>query len=128
MSVIRGPLIGLTETLTRQAVIQRDQAVTDQFGGKAARDWQTVATVPCFVWWGSMRTTTRLGKLAADAERTVEEDTAALIVPAGSDIRAHDRVADILDADGNTIADGPLEVWTVAVFDTHIELNCRRVS
>lgn len=128
MSIIRGPLIGLTEALTQQAVIQRDGATVDEFGGKAARDWQTVATVPCLAWWGSMRTTTRLGKLAAGPERTIEEDTAAVIVPAGTDVQPHDRIADILDATGHTVAAGPLEVWTVAVFDVHIELNCRRVS
>ena len=124
---IGSPLLGLDAVMTQQAVIERDQSTRDSHGAKRNRTWGTLATVQCFMWWGSGRIITRVGSVQQHPEATVGLDVGGLVLPAGTDVTERDRISQILDADGNEIV-GKLEILAVANFVPVVEISFRRVT
>lgn len=127
MTVLGGPLIGLDTLMTQQAVIQRDEAVKDSLGATRSRDWVTIATLPCFMWWGTGAVITRMGSIQQRPEATVDLDTGGILLPAGTDVTARDQIIQVLDSNGDQLA-GKLEVLAVAAFEPVTEISFRRLS
>lgn len=120
-------LLGLGNTFTQQAVLERDEATLDAQGGKPARDWQPLATVPCFMWWGTGSVLTRIGDPQARPEATPDLNVGGMIVPEGTDITARDRITQILQ-DGNVLFDDKLEILAVAPYEGLTELTFQRLT
>jgi hypothetical protein len=102
----------ISKTLDQQVTFERDSAVADRYGARAARDWQPHVTVACKAWWErqSSRGPARL-------EETPSEEVAVglggLLIPGGTDVTADDRIGEIRDKAGNVIFDGPLHIIAV---------------
>lgn len=111
---------------TQNVLLERDQAVADSLGGKAAKDWQPLATVPCFLWRGTGASVTRIGGLQEKPEQTVDLDIGGMVLPAGTDVTAGDRIAQVVDQDGDVLEPGPIEILSVAAFTPLVELSFRR--
>lgn len=128
MSLLDIPLIGLNELLTEQVVIQRDQATKDSLGGRAGRDFQDLATVPSFHFWGTSAVITRMGSIQQRPESTVDLETGGIILPEGTDVTPRDRISNILDAAGDVIEEGPFEILAVGQFQGMTEISFRRLT
>lgn len=122
-----GPLLGLETVLTQTAEILRDQATKDEFGATSSRDWQLLSTVSCFLWWGTGRILTRAGSIHEHPEARADLDTGGMLIPTGTDVTAHDRIGQVLDADGTLIASG-LQVIAVLPYEGVAELSFRKAD
>lgn len=122
-----GTLLGLEQAMTMTAQILRDQASKDALGAKASVDWQPLGSpVPCLLWWGTGRVLSRAGSVHEHPEETVDIDNGGLIVPAGTDITARDRIGQVLAGDGSVITPGPLLVLAVLSYEGITEVGFRR--
>lgn len=126
-SLLTQPLIGLDGVMSMQALLERDQAIVDSAGGKPARDWQPLATVQCFLWFGNGAAATRIGETRPRPESTVDLTTGGIVMPAATDVTARDRISQVLDENGNEIA-GIMEILAVAPFQGMTELSVRKLS
>lgn len=120
-------LLGLDHAFTQQAVLERDHATPDAQGGKRSRDWQPLATVPCFMWWGTGSVLTRIGDPLARPEATPDLNVGGMIVPEGTDVTARDRIGQILE-DGDVLVDDKLEILAVAPYEGLTELTFQRLA
>jgi hypothetical protein len=128
LSALGGPLLGIDGLLTQRAEIQRDQSTVDDAGGKTARDWETLATVDSFMWWGSGATITRMGQIQGHPEATTDVNIGGMLMPQGTDVTARDRIGAVTDDAGNTIEPGPLEIIAVSNFEGITEVTFRRFT
>jgi len=127
--VIERSLLGLERALTQQAEIERNQAtVADDWGGEGASDWQPLATVPCFLWWGTSRSTRGIGSVDVGGDFLVDLNAGGMIVPEGTDITAHDRIGRVLAQDATTVIAERLEILAVAPFEGLTEIGFRKIS
>lgn len=121
-------LLEVDTALTMQAALERDHATEDAHGAKTGRDWQPLATVACFLWWGTGSVATRIGSPQVRPEATVDLNMGGMIFPEGTDLTARDRVSQVLSADGSVLIDSPLEILAVAQFEGLTEVTFRRQS
>lgn len=120
------PLLGVAELLTQQAFIERAEGVRDEYGARRKQGWQPLATVQCFMWWGTSKVLTRMGSIQQRPESTIDIETAGMILPDSVDITARDRISQVLDEDGSVFAHGPLMVLAVGAFTGLTEVSLRR--
>lgn len=129
MSLIgSGLILGLAEIMTQTAVIERDQGARDDLGARAKSDWQPLVTVSCFMWWGTGAVITRMGGIQQRPESTIDMEAGGMIVPAGTDVTARDRIGQVLNADGSVFTSGPVQILAVGPFEGLTELSLRAVS
>lgn len=128
MNVFDAPVIGADELMTMTATIQRDDATRDSLGAIKNHDWQDLADIACFMWWGTGAVATRMGSIQQRAESTIDLDTGGMILPADTDITARDRISQVLNSDGSVYAEGPLEVLAVGQYLGLTEVSLRRVT
>lgn len=127
--VLGGKLLGVEKLIGQfRAQVLRDQATEDDLGGEAKRDWELLANVESFIWWGTGSTITRMGQIQGRPEATVDVNIGGMLVPAGTDITARDRIGEITDVAGNQIEAGPLEVIAVSPFEGVTEVTFRRFT
>jgi hypothetical protein len=130
-------LVGLEALMTMQATIERDMSVRDTHGSKSRADWQPISTVPsvtgigapvaCFLWWGTGPMIARAGKVLQQPEQTVDLLVGGMVMPAGTDVTPLDRIAQVVDANGNEVA-GRLKILVVAGFIQVTEIGFRRLT
>lgn len=108
-------LIASRLALTQRCTIERDVAGADAWSGKGEPEWTPIATdLPCRAW-------TDAGREAVSAERTVAVIDRRVIVPAGTDVTEHDRIASVTER-GTEVFEGPMDIEAVLVWPEHIEL------
>lgn len=109
--------------LTMRARIMRNtQAETDDWGGKAAPDYQPLGTLPCFVWSKSSR------EIVDGTKDAAIEDMQAMF-ELRADIAENDRIADIKDRTGAVIIPGTFTVeGPVRRVHTHQQASLKRVN
>lgn len=133
----------LQKTLELQrAVIERNMAAPDEFGGDPQDDWQTLATVPCRFYWRKQSGRGPAKEVTA-AQRTVAMKEGGMILAAGTDISDAndlngdaDRISAIYDVPAGTdgvfdpddpesdpIVQGPLYVQAVFAYADHVEIS-----
>lgn len=125
--MIGQPLLGLERILTMEAEFERDIAVADDYGAEGAKDWQPLATVPCFLWWGNGAAATRLGQPQQRPEQTVDLSVGGIVLPGGIDVTDRDRISQVKNAAGATVA-GTLFILAVAPFEGLTEISFRRMD
>lgn len=127
--MIQAGMLNLQALLTQKAIIERDSGVPDQFGAEAAIDWAPRPDpIPCFMWWGTGATITRMGSIRGKPEATVDLNTGGIVLAANADVTGHDRIARVLDANDDTLEEGPFEILAVSAFEGLTELSFRRIS
>lgn len=91
--------------------------------GQRLEGWRELCTVSCHAWAGANggRHTT-MGEV-----RTVTLDAPGMIIPAGTDVTAQDRVKIVTDRAGATVL-GAMGIDAVLERETHTELTLRSVS
>ncbi len=95
---------------------------TDGFGQKL-EDWRELCTVACHAWAGSSG-----GKhTSAGDTRTVTTDMPGMIVPIGTDVKATDRVQQIVDRAGKQIFPA-MGIDAVLPRITHLEVRLREIA
>lgn len=126
--LIGGKLLGTEKLLVNQAQILRDVSQDDDLGARTSREWEEIATVACFLWWGTGATITRMGDIQGRPEATVDVNLGGMLIPQGTDVTARDRIGTISDPSGNTIEDGPFEIVAVSNFEGITEVTIRRFT
>ena len=117
--------------LTEQAVIERNQAVPDAYGGSGPDDWQTHQTVPCRLYWDKSSGVRSANRVYVSPARTVPIDQGGLIVALGTDITENDRISQILTRNPMTgswvtYIDGLFTITAILVQEDHMEVNVER--
>jgi hypothetical protein len=114
-------LISSGVSLTHRCTIERDQNAgsDDGWGNPLPPDWQEhIFDLRCRAWTAGHETITDKGTLTVLIE-------VQLIVPLGTDVTDHDRIAAVSER-GETIHEGPLAVHAVLRRRDHLELICVR--
>lgn len=125
--MIGGPLLGIELVMTMRATLERDHVVVDDLGGRPAQDWQPLAVVPCFLWWGNGTAATRIGGPQPQPQATVDLNVGGIVMPDGTDVTARDRITQIVNRNGREVA-GALEILGVAPFEGLTEISFRRLT
>jgi hypothetical protein len=112
--------------MTETAVVERDEAVLDEFGGEAKAERVVIGSISCRYWWWKTGGSRGGSREFATPQRTINFTGGGLVCPLGSDIQDQDRIKEILDSEGNVMVDGPLRVVGVEEWDDHIEANLMR--
>jgi hypothetical protein len=127
-----GPLaatMGLAYTqnmlFIHQAVIERDVATTDQYGADTPPDFQVLATVPCRLFW-ARGSGMRSQKELETPQRLAAVTSGGVMFPLGTDLNEADRIARILDSNGDLYIEGTFEVLAAAAQETHLEVSVVR--
>lgn len=135
----------LQKTLELQrAVIERNIAAPDKFGGDEQADWQTLGgTVRCRFYWRKQSGRLGASKESAAPQRTVALKQGGMLLPAGTDISdANDLngdadrivavynvpagtegVFDPEDPESDPVVQGPLYVQAVFAYADHVEIS-----
>ena len=109
--------------LEHSTTIIRDVATsTDPYGGRTVTaDAPTTTAVACFL-------VTKSGREAVAADRVVVVDQVELLVPLGTDIKATDRIGDVLNKAGVTLMAGPMNVLSILSHHDHLAVQLGRVG
>jgi hypothetical protein len=118
----------LQHILSQRAVIEREKAATDSFGGKPKAEWATLSIAHCRLWWwkGSKGTDKSSSKEVGRPQATIDITGGEMAVPLGTDVTAEDRIAKVTTPDGTVLEEGPFRILSVNVYETHIELSLER--
>lgn len=116
----------LNRLLTQQAVLQRDTAQLDNFGGLAKVGWQPYITVPARLFWYRSEGLRSSQREYADQERLIPLQIGGLIVPLDTNVTETDQVASVLNADGTVYVAGPFQITAALNVETHMELALYR--
>ena len=109
------------------AVLERDMAEPDAYGGTQKPNWQPLSTVECVLVWNKSTGTRSANRTYVSPDRRVPVSESFMIVPAGTDVTENDRVAQILDVDGAGTVEGQFTITAVLNQETHIEVYMERM-
>lgn len=125
--MIGQPLLGLERVLTMEVDLERDIATADDYGAEIAKDWQPLATVACFLWWGNGAAATRLGQPQQRPEQTVDLSVGGIVLPGALDLTDRDQIIQVRNQAGDVVA-GKLFILAVAPFEGLTEISFRRMD
>lgn len=107
----------IERTFDQQVVFERDQAFEDDYGAESARDWRVLSQVPCKSWWQKQSARGPAHEEATGSEAVLITD-GGLMISGETDVTTADRIAEILDANGETVIAGPLHIVAVLPYAT----------
>lgn len=111
-------------TESENAVLERNIAVPDKFGGSTELDWQVYLTVRCRFWWWHSEGARSAAREYGEDERNVNLRGGGMLLPLGTEVTDEDRLGRILDPEGNPIVDtGPFRIVAVLQLASHLELS-----
>jgi len=107
-----------------RVTIERDAKLGSKdadWGGQQTPEWKThLASLRCRAWTnGAME--------PVNDQATVTYEDRRVSVPVGTDVTERDRVADVKDAQGNVIFEGPSNIEGVLRYSDHVELMLERI-
>lgn len=106
--------------MTHRCDIQRDSSAglgTDPYGNDPTPAWGAHLTdLPCRFWFEE-------GKTVIDGDKATELTIRMMIVPAGTDVTEDDRVLNVTDRLGASLADGPMRIDSVGHRQGHLVLR-----
>lgn len=116
------------EIYSQTVVLERLSSKADSFGAEREQEWAELSRPPCRLWWwkGSKSTDKSASAQYARPQTTLNETGGDMILPLGIDVTDLDRVARVLDEDGDVITVGPFRVLSVNPYEDHIELSLER--
>lgn len=114
--------------LTEQAVIERDMAGGDGYGGSEKPDWQYLATVPCRLVWSRATGVRSANRTYVSPARAVPVDEGMLMMMLGTDVTENDRIAvvnlfDSQTGDWTPYSDGNFTITAVLSEEDHMEVD-----
>ena len=115
----------LERLLTQKAVIERNEAAGDNFGADGRSNWQEHLTVSCRLWWDKFGARSP-SRTYVDPARTVPISEGGILVPLGTDVTEKDRIARILDGNGDPYIEGNFTITAVMNEEDHMELAIER--
>jgi hypothetical protein len=108
------------------AVIERDMGAPDSFGGNNSPDWQTLATVPCMLWWDKSSGVRSANREYVTPARMVPVSQGGILVASGTDVTEDDRIANLLTTDRDIWITGLFTITAVIEQTTHREVYLTR--
>lgn len=122
------PQYTINRLLIQQAVLERDVAQDDRYGGQNPPEWEELATVPCRLYWDKSTGARSANRTYVSVSREVPISEGGMIIPSGTDVTEEDRVVRVLTSTGDLFVDGIFEIVAVINQFTHFELSVQRTG
>lgn len=112
--------------LTHVATIERNMTLQDALGAPSSDNWQTLSETRCLLSWAKSTGVRSENRTYVSANREVPIQEGGVLMPLGTDITENDRISNIVDENGNELADGLFEIEAVIPQTSHLEVSVTR--